>query len=333
VDDRDFGLPISTGCPHCGGAAPKGAVECAGCGLVFAKWKARAGAPTPRPADAPGSLESWRRKRLAAGAKGAAWFCAVLLVVWAALRPPAGLPASPEALADPERGFAVALPPGWTVVRRNVARGETVLAVEASPEGSDAWLSAVVVEGDGLPDGLAPGKRDGLPRLLGEAFPGASGDLSYTKPTRVRVDNLKALRLEGDGSRTLRREVQSAVSVDPWVQRMREAKGLPPAPVEFVSQVVEDSRRLRFVVQAVPGAGRRFAVGVIGDQDAFLARKPEVEAWLASFRVTERPLSPAHLAGLAVRTLKGEFIQQTVVTAILLLWALSRWLFSPLTSD
>ena len=318
-------------CPNCGkdgGPSP----ECPACGLVFAKWKPRGPAVEPAPV-ARTHAEDWHMRRLMEAVKGVGWFAAAMLLVWAVIRPPAGLPLPAGALTDDELGFAVAVPPGWKVSRKDVARPETVLALEAVPESADAWLQAVVVEGDGLPDDLAPGERRGLPKLLGAAFGDATSDLSYLKPLRVRVDNLKALRLEGDGSRTTSQTVQSAVNVDPWVQRQRELKGLPPTPVEMVNKVVEDKRRIRFVVQAVAGAGRRYAVGVIGEEAAFLDRRAEVDAWLDSFRVTTRPYSVTHLMDLAVRTFKGEFIQQTVMTAIVLLWAMSRWLFSGVSAD
>lgn len=329
MDDR-FPPPHRSSCPHCGAAVDGRAAECAGCGLVFAKWRPKAAPAAGAVPAAEASLEGWRARRLHSGLKGAAWFGAALFVAWTALKPPGGRPVPADALRDPALGFSVSLPAGWTVRRRDVARPETVLALEAGPQGADAWFSAVVVEGSGLPEDLAPGERGGVPRLLGAAFPEAGSDLTYLYPTRARADNLKALRLEGTGSRRTSRTVEAAVDVDPLVQRLREHRGLPPQPVTYVTKVVEEQHRVRFAVLAVPGAGRRYAVGVIGDEAAFLARQAEAEAWLESFRVTRRPLSLEHLAGLAVRTAKGEFIQQTVISAVLLLWALSRWLFSPL---
>lgn len=50
-------------CPNCGAEAPAGAVDCAGCGVIFAKFKAkleRVEAPAPAP-----PVNRWKGRAIA----------------------------------------------------------------------------------------------------------------------------------------------------------------------------------------------------------------------------------------------------------------------------
>lgn len=315
-------------CPNCARGYDAGASECEGCGVVFAKWRARAAAPARSSGAEP--MEAWHDRRIAVTIKRALALVVVLLILWLCARPPDGRPVPPEALADPSLGFAVTLPPDWVPAERDAVIGGRILALRAVPPQDAGWLEAFVVTGPDLPEVSGDSSALDLATFTGAVVAGAAQDFRSLPGRYVKVDGLKSLRLSGNATRRAGREVQAAVEVDPWVQRRRAMEGLPPAPVAYVTKVVEESTEVKFAAQSVPGAGRRYGVAVVGAAAAFDTHKAEVDAFLESFRVTQRPLSPAHIAAIVVANLKNKAFDEAVWALLAMLLAGFGWAFNPL---
>lgn len=325
-----------TPCPNCArGYDPVVDSECPSCGVIFAKFNAplakkNTGESPSTAIHADNPMEGWQNRRLGGALGAAAGLTALILAAWLIASPPPGLPIPSNAERDPESGFAVSLPPGWKVVDRGIIFNGRLLNLRARPAEGPGWLEAVVISATDFGMLPAPGEVAGLQGFANAAFDSDMSEYTFTPPKRVEVDRLRAVQVPGAGRRVSTREVQAAIEVDPWVQRERERKGLAPQPVTFVTKVLREKVEIAFIMDAVPGSGRDYLVGVMGDRDLFMSQDKAAKEFLASFRVTERPLSARHILSSIFNTLKGEAQQEIVVGALVALWAAYRWIFSPL---
>lgn len=248
-------------CPNCGAPAQAGAAECAGCGVVFAKWgarQARASSPAPVPAPA-------RRGRAALWAA----LCLGALLLFGAARLLFRSPSAPEV---PARGyvnaafrFAFDPPEGWTLVTPGEHQAvldehgdrllESFRQCLAAPVVGKTSFAAAFLKLDAAGD-LAPmlgfsRNSVGLPGVGQRELELSSRALSAklnrdwtrweTEPARiVEVAGLQAVRLAYSG--TLNNPLRSAPGQSKELQ-VRVVELMVPTPREtyFISLTADKS--------------------------------------------------------------------------------------------
>lgn len=260
-------MSSSVVCPKCGATTDARAATCGGCGVdLLAAFEGRAWG---RKSPAKSATAKRRGGRFAwlvlPGALAAGLGSAVFLRgLWVLKGPSSGRPLPERVFVDRANRFAFTPPSGWRLelleepsgsLRRAVrlTRGQTVVEVcVGEPSAADA------------PDA----------ELLKRAFDGA--ELSLGTAEASRLDGLSARLLEASGGRAYL----------PSPEAGRKASDLhAPAPAY---ESVEPAA----LVLAARDASSAFVVRAISEKSRLAADRPEIERFLASFRVLDRPWRP-----------------------------------------
>ncbi len=239
----------------------------------------------------------------------------LLIIVWLLIKPPAGKPIPDGAHADEENGYAILVPKDWTVEDSVVEIGGYKSVLRAVPEGRGIETSIVIA--DYFPSKLKSGKEEELIKHLGWIFPGVFSDLSVDAVKKIKVDGLDAYQVAGSAKRTISRvETRRRNIMGGWYVND--------------SETIEDSTNIKFRFLSVPGAGRSYLLGAVGDDISFSLQGNQVLEWRESFRVTYRPWSANSLFDMALSAAHGEFLEQMAFLLIFGIVGFYRWVFSPL---
>lgn len=224
-------------CPACGAVAAAGALECAGCGVVFAKWKAkqdREQAPSGRSlAEPPPVLvrETDQTGSLAAKGAGVAVLAAAAALTGWLLSSGSARPSVAGAVEDPVHGFSAVAPAGWNERPLPACgKGEASCVVRLYARSDDAkdrypeWIELRAVARKGadrarLEDELASQVRDGV------------GEGSASPPKRPVYDGAPGYGVEGRGRKHFHVQTAAAVAMTAQAalaeqQRLNPNKGV-----------------------------------------------------------------------------------------------------------
>ncbi|MBI3553160.1 MAG: hypothetical protein HY077_11660 [Elusimicrobia bacterium] len=262
-------------CPSCLAPVNFSRKDCPRCGAVYQEaFESKAWAEHHRKKTARTAHPARRHK---AGGRSSAWAAgagaaAILVIGWAVLAPPPGLPLPAGARRIESHGFALAAPAGWSADFTESPRQELVCAARLS----QGPVAVEVLVGErSLYDRART--AEGARRLAETQFNG--GEARLESVAEEEIDRLPALRLKVSGGRVYLPSPSAGRLASPLHA---------PAPryesLEFSGELV-----------AVRGAGRSYLIKISSDRDSLSRQSRSVEALLNSFRVTRRPLTLAHL--------------------------------------
>jgi hypothetical protein len=312
-------------CPHCSFEQAEGLPECGRCGVFFDKWREReAKHPQPAPGEAP--VRAARDSMIVGKLKGLAiklaCVTAGVLVIWLVLCP-SGLPVLPGSRVDEDRGFAVKVPEGWTLLsseERFHGDFATVLTFERPGINPAVPMRAgVAVTQRDLPCLKLGVKLDWSP-FVTAALPGAMESFQIDTVQPDTMDRLRAIRIEGSGERPY--QTTETVEVQQAPRSPYEKPGESPPAVVSETRAVTRSSQCRFRVQASRGAEQTYIVAVSGRGEDFDAHSAEVRAIPASLRVLYRRYSVRHLFSV----LGGQMREEVIVFILVSVWAFYRWM-------
>jgi hypothetical protein len=311
-------------CPKCEHVQPDGALECAQCGIVFAKWKdawdRQAPAWTP-PAPAPAAPASTSNRTVlkVAGllALAAGWY-------WFMLWSPGGLAVPEQAYRDQERGFALTVPEGWQAARMNecrtIAAGltqATACAVLDLHRDADAAQPRPSIQFTVVPIGALfktgyggsvriteadkTGLADAINKGLAESLPGYTSESIQVVP----IDRIASLRMHGGA--TIK---GTPISVGGKTVTVPNLFGKTPEYQLTVNVVLVPSGSTAYLL---------VAGGQEKDEDVVVQAFDQV---LQSFRVTSGRATPFQRFGGLVGSVPGDAILGFLVSATLALLAM-----------
>lgn len=263
-------MKTEVACPKCGAAADPTNAKCPACGVeLLAAFESRAwgrrgdafGRPAPRRLAAPARAAWLLAAALAAGI-GAAMF---LRGLWVLRGPGAGAPLPERAYVDAARRFAFAPPSGWQLELLDESCGAGLTRAARLARGA---TTIEVCVGD------AAAAQAGDAALLERAFSGA--EMKVVSSDRQALDGLPGRRVWGSAGRAYMPSSSAGRTASSHHQ---------PAPKY-------ESVELSAFVVAANDARASYILKFFSEKSQLEADRSDLERFLASFRVLDRPWAP-----------------------------------------
>jgi hypothetical protein len=310
-------------CPKCEYEQPDGALECARCGIIFARWRdpwghqAPAWAPPTAQSTAPATSSGPRSILKIAGFLGAAagwlWF-----FFWA----PGGLPVPSESYQDAEHGFALTVPEDWQAVKANQCRTATsgldeatyCMVLEVRRAGDEnrpgptvqltvAPIGALVKTGLGGSVRLTERDKAALVQAVEKGFAGTIPGYTTDSSEILAVDRIPSLQVRGSAT------IQGTpVTVAGKAMSVPSMFGKTPEYHVTVNLVMVPS-----------GSRAYFLVGGTQAQDDPVL-SPALNQIVQSFRVTSGRATPFQQFGGLMGSIPGDAILGFLVAITLALF-------------